>query len=182
MAEQKKDYTYLDQIALQTEKWTELDKNEIQVMAFRTFFLYGESRNKKMIPTLFRMYEFLSANTSSEERTKLLTALSAIVRKKNPKAILALFPFIQVEEDGRIIRAASQFFVNLSVLSNKEFHSGTNILIELIKDAPADRNSAFIILGLTDIGNQKIDQMLQSVKQILSSEVISILYNHGVEL
>lgn len=182
MSEQKKDYTYLDQIALETERWTELDKNEIQVMAFRTFFLYGESRNKKMIPTLFRMYEFLAANTSCEERAKLLTALSSIIRKKNPKAILALFPFIQVEEDGMIIRTASQFFVNLSVLSNKEFHSGTNILIELIKDAPADRNSAYIILGLTDIDNKKINQILQSLKPNLGSEVISILYNNGVEL
>jgi len=182
MAEQNKDYSYLDKVALESDKWNDLNKNELQVMAFRTFFLYGETRNKKMIPVLFRLYEFLISKTTSEERTKLLTALSGVIRTKNPKAVLALFPFIQVEEDGQIIRAASQFFVNLSVLSNKEFHSGTNILLELIKDAPEDRNSAYIILGLTDIENQKIIQMLSLVKPNLGTEVISILHNNGVQL
>ena len=155
MTDQKKDYSYLDKIALQSDKWDNLDKNEFQVMTFRTCFLYGESRNKNIIPVLFRMYEKLMIRTSSEDRAKLVTALSSVIRKNNAKAIMALFPFIQVETDGEIIRAASQFFVNLSVLSNKEFHSGTNILLELIKDAPEDRNSAYIILGLTDIENEK---------------------------
>jgi hypothetical protein len=94
---------------------------------------------------------------------------------------MALFPFIQVETDGQIVRTASQFFINLSVLSNKEFHSGTNILLELIKDAPEDRNSAYIILGLTDIENEKINQMLRAVKPQLGNEVISILHNNGVQ-
>lgn len=181
MANQKKDYSYLDKIALQADKWDELNKNELQVMAFRTCFLYGESRNKNIIPVLFRMFEYLIENTTSEERAKLLTALSAVIRKNNPKAIMALFPFIQVETDGQIVRTASQFFVNLSVLSNKEFHSGTNILLELIKDAPEDRNSAYIILGLTDIENEKINQMLRAVKPQLGNEVISILHNNGVQ-
>jgi hypothetical protein len=182
MADQKKNYSYLDNIALQSDKWDALDKNELQVMAFRTCFLYGKSHNKNMIPVLFRMFEYLITKTSSEERTKLLTALSSVIRKKNPKAIMALFPFIQVETDGQIVRAASQFFVNLSVLSNREFHSGSNILLEFVKDAPEDRNSAYIILGLTDIENEKINQMLRAVKPKLSSEVISILHNNGVQL
>jgi hypothetical protein len=128
------------------------------------------------------MYEQLILNTSANERTKLLTALSSVIRKKNPKALLALFPFIQVETEGQIIRTASHFFVNLSVLSNKEFQSGTNILLELIKDTPDDRNSAYIILGLTDIDNKKINQMVQTVKPFLSNEVISILHNNGLQL
>ncbi|NOU61748.1 hypothetical protein [Marinifilum caeruleilacunae] len=182
MTDQKKNYSYLDKIALESDKWEELDKNELQVMTFRTCFLYGETRNKNIIPVLFRMYEYLISNSSSEERTKLLAALSSVVRKNNPKAIMALFPFIQVETDGEIVRAASQFFVNLSVLSNKEFHSGSNILLELIKDAPEDRNSAYIILGLMDIENEKINQMLRTVKPQLGLEVISILHNNGVQL
>jgi len=176
------DYTYLDHLALQAEKWKDLSKNELQIMTFRTCLLYGESRNKNMIPVLFQMYEYLSESTTGSERAKMLTALSATIRKQNNKAIMALFPFIQVEEDGEIIRAASQFFVNLSVLSNKEFHSGANILIQLIKDAPTERNSAYIILGLLDIENEKIKQMLTPLKNHLSSEIISILHNNNVIL
>jgi len=182
MSANKKDYTYLDQLTLQPEKWETLDKNEIHIMVFRTCYLYGESRNKHMIPALFQLYEYLQLHSSSEERTKMLTALSATIRKKNPRAIMALFPFIQVEEDGELIRTASQFFVNLSVLSNKEYLSGANILLELIKDAPKDSKSAYIILGLMDIDNQKIQQQLELLKNSLGNEVLSILYNNGIQL
>ncbi|WP_421918714.1 hypothetical protein [Marinifilum sp.] len=182
MTDQKKDYSYLDKIALQSDKWDGLHKNEVQVMTFRTCFLYGESRNKNIIPVLFRMYEYLIETSSGEERTKLLASLSSVIRKNKPQAIMALFPFIQVETDGEIVRAASQFFVNLSVLSNKEFYSGSNIMLKLIKDAPEERNSAYIILGLLDIENDNIKQMLRSVKPQLGIEVISILHNNGVQL
>lgn len=182
MAENKTDYSFLDKLAIQPEKWNELSTNEFQVMTFRTCFLYGESQNKNMILTLFQMYEHLQEITSSEDRTKMLTALSASVRKNKPKAIMALFPFIQVEEDGDIIRTASQFFVNLSVLSNKEFNSGAKILIELVKDAPLDRNSAYILLGLLDINNDKVDQLIHLLKPIIGTEVKSILHNNGITL
>lgn len=182
MAENKKDYTYLDKLAVQPEKWNELNKNEFQIMTFRTCFLYGESQNKKMIPVLFQIYEHLQSTTTSEERIKMLTALSASIRKNRPKAIMALFPFIQVEEDGDVIRAASQFFVNLSVLSNKEFTSGARIMIELVKDAPLDSNSAYILLGLLDINNEKIDKLISLLKTILGNDVKSILHNNGITL
>lgn len=182
MAENKKDYSYLDKLAVQPDKWNELDKNEFQVMTFRTCFLYGESQNKKMIPVLFQMYDHLQSVTSSEQRVKLLTALSASIRKNKPKAIMALFPFIQVEEEGDVIRTASQFFVNLSVLSNKEFSSGAKILMELVKDAPLDRNSAYILLGLLDINNDKIDKLVSLLKSIIGNEVKSILHNNGIKL
>ncbi len=182
MAENKKDYTYLDKLAIQPEKWNELNKNEFQILTFRTCFLYGESQNKKMIPVLFQIYEHLQANTTGEERIKILTALSASIRKSNPKAIMALFPFIQVEENGEVIRAASQFFVNLSVLSNKEFTSGARIMIELVKDAPLDSNSAYILLGLLDINNDKIDKLISLLKTMLGNDVKSILHNNGITL
>ena len=182
MAENKKDYSYLDRLAVQPEKWKELGKNEFQVMTFRTCSLYGESQNKKMIPILFEMYEHLQSITSYEERLKMLSALSSFIRKKKPKAIMALFPFIQVEEDATVIQTASQFFVNLSVLSNKEFYSGANILLELVKDAPADRNSAYILLGLLHIGNDKIDQMVSLQKSTFGNEVKTILHNNGIRL
>lgn len=182
MAENKKDYSYLDKLAVQPEKWNELDKNEFQVMTFKTCLLYGESQNKKMIPILFQMYDHLQSSTSSVERIKMLTALSASIRKNKPKAIMGLFPFIQVEEEGEVIRTASQFFVNLSVLTNKEFSSGARILIELIKDAPLDRKSAYILLGLLDINNEKIDKLVSLLKSVISDEVKSILHNNGVRL
>lgn len=182
MAENKKDYSYLDKLAVQPEKWNELNKNEFQVMTFRTCFLYGESQNKKMIPVLFQMYEHLQANTGSTDRVKILTALSASIRKNKPKAIMALFPFIQVEEEGDVIRAASQFFVNLSVISNKEFSSGAKILIELVKDALLDRKSAYILLGLLDINNEKVDKLVSPLKSIIGNEVKSILHNNGITL
>lgn len=176
------DYSYLDHLALEAEKWKDLSKNELQIMSFRTCLLYGETRNKKMIPVLFQMYEYLMEQTAAEERAKMLTALSATIRKKKAKAIMGLFPFIQVEEDGEVIRAASQFFVNLSVLSNKEFHSGATILLELIKDAPNDRKTAYIILGLLDIDNEKIKKMIVPILNDLSNQVISILHNNRVAL
>jgi len=182
MTENKKDYSYLDILAVQPEKWNELDKNEFQIMTFRTCSLYGESQNKNMIPVLFQMYDHLKSITNSEERVKMLTALSAFIRKNKPKAIMGLFPFIQVEEEGGVIRTASQFFVNLSVLTNKEFSSGAKILIELIKDAPLDRNSAYILLGLLDINNKKIDQLVSLLKPVLGNEVKSILHNNGIKL
>ncbi|MBL4561634.1 MAG: hypothetical protein JKX79_11700 [Labilibaculum sp.] len=182
MAENKKDYSYLDKLAVQPEKWNELNKNEFQVMTFRTCFLYGESQNKKMIPVLFQMYEYLKVNTDSTDRVKILTALSASIRKNKPKAIMALFPFIQVEEEGDVIRAASQFFVNLSVISNKEFGSGAKILIELVKDALLDRKSAYILLGLLDINNEKVDKLVSPLKSIIGNEVKSILHNNGITL
>ncbi len=182
MTENKKNYTYLDKLAIQPEKWNELNKNEFQIMTFRTCFLYGESQYKKMIPILFQIYEHLQANTTSQERIKMLTALSASIRKNKPKAIMALFPFIQVEEDGAVIRAASQFFVNLSVLSNKEFTSGARIMIELVKDAPLDSNSAYILLGLLDINNDKIDKLISLLKTMLGNDVKSILHNNGITL
>ncbi len=182
MAENKKDYSYLDKLAVQPEKWSELNKNEFQMMTFRTCFLYGETQSKKMIPILFQMYDHLQSTTSSVERIKMLTALSASIRKNRPKAIMGLFPFIQVEEDGEVIRTASQFFVNLSVISNKEFSSGAKILIELIKDAPLDRNSAYILLGLLDINNEKIDKLVSLLKLVVGNEVKSILHNNGVTL
>ncbi|PKQ63164.1 hypothetical protein BZG02_10415 [Labilibaculum filiforme] len=182
MAENKKDYSYLDKWAVQPEKWLELDQNEFQVMTFRTCFLYGVSQNKKMIPVLFQIYEHLQTITNTEQRVKLLTALSATIRKSKPKAIMALFPFIQVEEEGEVIRAASQFFVNLSVLSNKEFKSGASILLELVKDAPEDRKSAYLLLGLLDINNKKVDQLVSPFKSIIGNEVKSILHNNGITL
>ncbi len=182
MAENKKDYSYLDKLAVQPEKWNELDKNEFQVMTFRTCFLYGESQNKKMIPVLFQMYDHLQLNTSSAERIKMLTAFSAAIRKNKPKAIMGLFPFIQVEEEGDVIRTASQFFVNLSVISNKEYSSGAKILIELVKDAPQDRKSAYILLGLLDINNEKIDKLVSLLKPIIGNEAKSILHNNGISL
>ncbi|RUT78201.1 hypothetical protein [Ancylomarina longa] len=182
MSVNKNDYSYLDQLTLQPEKWDDLNKNEVQVMVFRACYLYGESRNKHMISALFQLYEYLQSHSTSMERTKMLTALSATIRKKNPRAIMALFPFIQVEEDGEVIRTASQFFVNLSVLSNKEYQSGANILIELIQDAPKDSKSAYIILGLLDVDNKKIKQHLRLLKNNLGSEVLGILYNNGIQL
>lgn len=176
------DYTYLDKLALQPEKWEELSKNELQVMTFRTCMLYGESRNKNIIPVLFQMYEYLVQHTSVDERSKMLAALGGNIRKNKSKAIMGLFPFIQVEEEGEIIRSAAHFFVNLSVLSNKEFHSGAKILIELIKDATEERRTAFIILGLMDIGNEKIKQMLALVANSLGTEVKSILHNNDIDL
>ncbi len=176
------DYSYLDKIALHPEAWQKLSKNELQVMTFKTCMLYGETRNRKIITTLFNMYELLAKSTSVEERLKMLTALSSFIRKNNSKAIMAFFPFIQVEEEGEIIRTATQFFVNLSVLSNKEFYSGTDILLELIKDSPNDRNSAYILLGLTDLDNEKVNQMLRKVKPILGTQVIAVLINNGIEL
>lgn len=176
------DYSYLDKIALEPNEWQKLTKNELQVMVFRTCMLYGETRNRNMIATLFNMYEYLMECTTKQERVKLLTALSGFIRKKTKKAIMALFPFIKVEEEGEIIRTATQFFVNLSVLSNKEFYSGTNILLELINDAPNDRTSAYIILGLTDIDNDRVNQMLRKVKPLLGTQVVSLLLNNGVEL
>ncbi|WP_372751921.1 hypothetical protein [Labilibaculum sp.] len=182
MAENKKDYSYLDRLAVEPGKWRELSKDEFQMMTFRTCLLYGESQNKKMIPILFQMYEHLQSLTSCEERLKMLSALSAFIRKKKTRAIMALFPFIQVEEEGTVIEAASQFFVNLSVLSNKEFYSGANILLELVKDAPADRNSAYILLGLLNIGNDKIDAMVALQKSTFGNEVKTILHNKGIRL
>jgi hypothetical protein len=182
MTENKKDYSYLDKLAVQPEKWNELDKNEFQVMTFRTCFLYGKSQNKKMIPVLFQMYDHLQSSTSSVERIKMLTALSAYMRKNEPKAIMGLFPFIQVEEEGDVIRTASQFFVNLSVMSNKEFSSGAKILIELVRDAPLDHNAAYILLGLLDINNEKIDKLISPLKSVIGNEVISILQDNGVSL
>lgn len=179
MTEQKKDYSYLDGMALQPEKWAMLDKNELLIMTFKTCLLYGLSQNKKMIPLLFQLFDYLQNRTKSEERAKMLTALSATIRKKHPKAIMGLFPFIQVEEDGDIIRAASHFFVNLSVLSNKEYLSGAKILIELIKDAPHDRKTAYIILGLLDINNEKIKAIVSLLFPELGNEVKSILFNNG---
>lgn len=182
MTDIKKDYTYLDKLTVQPEKWNELSKNEFQIMAFRTCFLYGESQNKKMIPVLFQIYEYLLVNTTSQERIKMLTALSASIRKSKPKAIMALFPFIQVEENGDVIRAASQFFVNLSVLSNKEFTSGARIMIELVKDAPLESSSAYILLGLLDINNDKIDKLISLLKPMLGNDVKNILHNNGISL
>ncbi len=176
------DYSYLDKKALQPSEWQGLTKNELQIMTFRTCLLYGETHNRNVIATLFDMYECLATRTSANERLKMLTALSAFVRKNNPQAIMALFPFIKVEEEGDIIRTATQFFVNLSVLVNKEFHSGVNILLELIKDAPNDITSAYIILGLIDLDNQKVNQMLEKVKPYLGTQVVVALLNRGIEL
>ncbi len=176
------DYSYLDKIALQPGEWQKLSKNELQIMVFRTCVLYGETRNRKMIAVLFSMYEYLMECTSKEERVKMLTALSGFIRKNSIKAVMALFPFIRVEEEGEIIRAAAQFFVNLSVLSNKEFYSGTDILLELVKDAPNDSSSAYILLGLIDLENDKVNQMLRKVKPLLGTPVVAALINNGIEL
>ncbi|RZT93543.1 hypothetical protein EV201_2713 [Ancylomarina subtilis] len=182
MSERTQDYSYLDQIALQKEKWNELNKSELQVMCFRTFLLYGQSQNKNMILTIFEMYEFLSTQTTTTERTKMLTALSANIRKKQPKSIMALFPFIQVEEDANIIRTASQFFVNLSIISNKEAVSGTKILLELIKNDLNDAHSAYILLGLLDMDNDKVNAQVSLIYSELGSEVKTILHNNGVKI
>lgn len=182
MSEKIQDYSYLDKIALENEKWNDLNKSELQVMCFRTFLLYGQTQNKNMILTLFQMYEFLMKNTSTTERTKMLTALSANIRKKHSKAIMALFPFIQVEEDANIIRPASQFFVNLSVISNKESISGAKILMELIKNDLNESRSAYVILGLLDIDNEKINAQVSLLYPNLGSDVKSILHNNGVKI
>ena len=34
MTENKKDYSYLDKLAIQPEKWNELNKNEFQIMTY----------------------------------------------------------------------------------------------------------------------------------------------------
>jgi hypothetical protein len=182
MSEQIQDYSYLDKIALQKEKWNDLNKSELQVMCFRTFLLYGKSQNKNMILTVFEMYEFLMAKASTTERTKMLTALSANIRKRNTKAIMGLFPFIQVEEDANIIRTAAQFFVNLSVISNKESLSGTKILLELIREDLNDARSAYVILGLLDIDNEKLNAQVSLIYSELGSEVKSILHNNGAKI
>ncbi|RXQ96221.1 hypothetical protein EO244_05150 [Ancylomarina salipaludis] len=182
MSEKTQDYSYLDQIAPQKEKWNQLNKSELQVMCFRTFLLYGQSQNKNMILTIFEMYEFLSTQTTTTERTKMLTALSANIRKKQPKSIMALFPFIQVEEDANIIRTASQFFVNLSIISNKEAVSGAKILLELIKNDLNDARSAYILLGLLDMDNDKVNAQVSLIYSQLGSEVKTILHNNGVKI
>ncbi|MBI9036427.1 MAG: hypothetical protein JEZ03_18365 [Bacteroidales bacterium] len=182
MSEQIQDYSYLDQIALQKEKWNDLNKSELQVMCFRTFMLYGKSQNKNMIITVFEMYEFLMANSSTTDRTKMMTAISANIRKRNTKAIMALFPFIQVEEDANIIRTAAQFFVNLSVISNKEAISGAKILLELIREDLNDPRSAYVLLGLLDIDNDKVNAQVSLIYSELGSEVKTILHNNGVKI
>ncbi len=182
MSEQIQDYSYLDQIALQKEKWNALNRSELQVMCFKTFLLYGQSQNKNMIITVFEMYEFLMANSSTTDRTKMMTALSANIRKKNKKAIMGLFPFIQVEEDANIIRTAAQFFVNLSVISNKESVSGAKILLELIREDLNDARSAYVILGLLDVDNDKVNAQVSLIYSELGSEVKTILHNNGVKI
>lgn len=182
MSEKTPDYSYLDKIALQKEKWQSLSKSELQIMCFRTFLLYGQSQNKNMIPTVFNLYESLMANTSTTERIKMLTALCSTIRKKTPKAIMGLFPFIQVEEDATIIRTASQFFVNLSIISNKEPISGSKILLELIREDLNEPHSAYILLGLLDIDNDKVNAQVSLIYPELGSEVKSILHNNGARI
>jgi hypothetical protein len=181
MSTEKKDYSYLDKIALQPEKWENLSTQEFQLMTFRHCMFYGISQNKKMIPQLFHLYDSLMKKTSLENRIQMLTGLSSAIRKNQPKAIMGLMPFINVEEEGEIIRTASCFFVNLSVLTNKEFQSGANILLQLIENNPEDRRNAYILLGLLDTHQDKIEQMLLPLKTKLNAEIKSILWNNGVD-
>ena len=181
MSTNKKDYSYLDTMALEPTKWEGLSDQEFQMMTFRHCLLYGISQNRKMIPTLFQLYDSMTQRSSDDQRVKMLTALASTIRKQNKRAIMALMPFIQVEENGQVIRTASHFFVNLSFLSNKEFHSGAQILIELIKNQPEATQNAHIILGLLDQDNEKIKKMILPLQPLLSSEIKSILWNNGVD-
>lgn len=176
-----KDFSHLDKIALNKDAWAACSDQEIQMMVFRHCIFYGTTKNRELIPNLFDLYEYLCQRSTSQQRIKMLTALASNLRKNNPKASLAIFPFIQVEEDGEVIRIASQFYVNISVIDNKNFAIGTNSLVELIKNQITDRRNAYILLGLLDIDNEQITDQVGRLKQHLNNEIISILHNNGAK-
>lgn len=182
MNKKPRDYSYLDSIAFNRNEWSKLSNQEFQIMTFRHCLFYGISKNKLAIPKLFQLYDSLVSRSDQTQRLQMLTALSATIRKNHPRAIMAFMPFIQTEEDGEIIRTATRFFVNLSFLSNKEYHSAAKILIELIKNQPDDSRNAYIILGLLDQDNEKVKNLIIPLKQILTSEIKSILWNNSIDM
>lgn len=178
---QKQDFSYLDIIALEAQKWNDLSDQEFQMMFFRHTLFYGITKNRKLIINLFDMYEALMTRSSVSSRIKILTALASNIRKNHTGAHLAIFPFLQVEEDGEIIRTASHFFMNISAIKSKDYTPATNILVNLIKSQSKERNSAYIILGMLDTEQKTVMNMISSIKQSLGSGVISILKNNGVD-
>lgn len=178
---QKKDFSNLDIIALEPKKWNELSDQEFQMMFFRHTLFYGITKNRKLILNLFDMYEVLLLKSTVSSRIKILTALASNIRKNHVGAHLAIFPFLQVEENGDVIRTASHFFMNISAIKTKDYTSVTNVLVNLIKSQTQDRKSAYIILGMLDTEQKTVMNMISSIKQSLGSGVISILQNNGVD-